>query len=174
MDDYGKWQDVYKREVPNTAWIGTLRSLDNPKMIFVIQWSDGHNEALQMVSSPETKLVLDEGTVIDEPRFQFYDVKYFWEEPNEDSLRLAVTAEVLNFRDWKSSFDDQAEIRNAAGLTLVGLATDSENSNLVFMLFATNNRQQAYTFMTAPETEAAVAKSGIIGSPNLTWWRLGR
>lgn len=172
VENFEKWSEVYNREVPADVQIGTLRNLDNPNLIFVTQWTESHNQALQMLTSSETRSIMDEGTMIDEPLFQYYNVVDRNLEDIGDTLRLAVTAEVLNFKSWKEGFDEGEEMWKESSLNLRGLATDADNTNLVYILFSTNDKVTASSFMNSIATKEAISKSGIIGAPYMTWWKI--
>ena len=172
VEDLDQWTNVYQREVDESARIGTLQSLDNPNLIFVMQWSEGHREAKQLASSEDVKAVMMEGTMSSDPQFQFYNIKFFENSQSEDSFRLAVSAEVMNFDMWKSDFDRDERKREEAGLKTIGLAIDSENENLVYVMFSTNDQQKVYEFLGSEETKAAISDAGVIGEPNMSWWKV--
>ncbi len=174
VDDVDQWTSVYNREVPSENRIGTLQSLENPNLIFVMQWSENHESSKQLVEAEDTRAVMEEGTLSSDPQFYYYDIKYFDDQTTSDSFRLAVTAEVLNYKMWKADFDRDEFNREDAGLRLRGLATDSENENLVYIMFSTNDQQKAYEFLGAEETKNAISESGVIGEPNTSWWRVIR
>ncbi len=171
VDDFGKWTSVYNREVDKSIQLGMLRSLENPNLIFVIQRSENHTSAKEMASSQEALEIMKEGTMSSDPQFQYYDIRYYTDAPATDEYRLAVTAEVLNYEMWKGDFDRDEFNREEAGLNLIGLATDSENDNLVYILFSCADQQKVYDFMSSEDTKRAISDSGVIGEPNMTWWR---
>ena len=89
-----------------------------------------------------------------------------------DEFRLAVIAEVLNFEMWRNDFDRDEFNRKEAGLNLLGLATDAESDNRVYIMFSCADQQKVYDFMSSDNTKQAISDSGVIGEPNMTWWRV--
>ena len=171
VEDFNQWLTVYNREVARERQIEILKSIENNQLIFVIQWSDGHQKAREMMASPEARQVLEEGTVTSEMQIQYFDVEYLNTSNIDDSLRLAVNLEVMNYDIWKADFDRDAQYREDAGLNLMGLARDADNDNLIYMVFATNDKQKVYDIMNSPELKQAIYESGVVGEPNVSWWR---
>ena len=63
-------------------------------------------------------------------------------------------------------------MRRRDSLKTIGLAIDSENENLVYVMFSTNDQQKVYEFLGSEETKAAISDAGVIGEPNMSWWKV--
>ena len=69
---------------------------------------------------------------------------------------------VLDFMKWKAVFDTHLEAQDDAGLRLVNMWRQVEDSNNVFFLFDVVDEKKATQFLTNPEAAKAGEESGVI------------
>lgn len=172
VQDVAKWQAVFNGEVSKSAQIGMMQNLDDPKLVFNMIWTNTHAEGREIMTSARTENLLNEGTISSEPDFTLYNINYYNADRLTDSLRLAITFEVINYEMWKGDFDRDESSRQEAGLKLIGMASSAENKNKIYLLFGTNDKQTAYDFVSSPGMESALSEAGVIGEPNMSWWRV--
>lgn len=62
-------------------------------------------------------------------------------------LQLLVQQRVADYAAWRRVFDDDAEARGDAGLTLLQLWRDADDGALVWMLFEVGDRKGAAAYL---------------------------
>ena len=62
-------------------------------------------------------------------------------------MQLIVHKEVTDFKDWKAAFDDDAEARRDAGLTVLQIWRDADSDRHAFILMEVNDRTRAQTWI---------------------------
>ncbi len=62
-------------------------------------------------------------------------------------MQLIVHKEVTSFEDWKKAFDEDAESRRDAGLTVLQIWRDADSDDHVFVLMEVNDRVRAQTWI---------------------------
>jgi hypothetical protein len=69
---------------------------------------------------------------------------------------------VANYAKWKRGFDAHTAAHREAGLKLVHLWRDVDDSNNVFFLFEVSSMKKAKAFIGAPEAAEAGKKFGVL------------
>jgi hypothetical protein len=69
---------------------------------------------------------------------------------------------VANFPKWKQVIDTHAGAHREAGLSLLHLWRDLEDSSNVFFVFEVASIQKARAFISAPEAAEAAKTSGVL------------
>ena len=72
---------------------------------------------------------------------------------------------VHDFERWHRIFASHAEAQEKAGLHLLYLLRDTNDSNHIIYLFKVDNMNTAKAFTEAPEANKAGEESGVIGRP---------
>ncbi len=78
---------------------------------------------------------------------------------------LVVTHEVKEYSTWKQAFDEGEQMRNDAGLKLVGVFQAADNQNMVTVITEAPNVEVAQGMTTHPELKATMEKAGVISAP---------
>lgn len=58
-------------------------------------------------------------------------------------MQLIIHHEVTDFDSWKAAFDDDAESRRTAGLTVLQVWKDADSNTHAFVLLSVNDRGRA-------------------------------
>jgi hypothetical protein len=82
---------------------------------------------------------------------------------------IIINHEVSDFSHWKTFFDADKPRRDEAGLSLVRLGTNTENSNEVTIIFETPDLKKAQEFMSGPDLQEVMQKAGVIRKPTVTF-----
>jgi hypothetical protein len=76
-----------------------------------------------------------------------------------------------NFTEWKKGYDANLPNRVAAGLTELNLLQGESDPNQVVLLFKTSNLAKTKAFAQSPELKATMDKAGVIGEPDVHFFR---
>jgi hypothetical protein len=80
---------------------------------------------------------------------------------------LTVVHQCKNFPVWKKAYDADAPNRAAAGLTDLHVLRETDNPNLVALMFGVSDVSKAQAFAASPTLADAMADAGVIGAPML-------
>ena len=170
VNDVAVWTPAYEADSDPDARINVLASQDDPNMLAVFQWTESHQAAKDMFASERLKSVMDSAGVTGEVEFQYYDVVYVNEEDTDPSYFIAASHEVSDFASWKETFDADEPNRKENGLVLEGLGTSSDNANIVYMFFSTNDLDKAMGMLTSDDLKKVMEDAGVISELSLSVW----
>lgn len=74
---------------------------------------------------------------------------------------------VENFKKWKPYYDNDRERRQKAGLKEIICGQDSEEPNMVYMIFESNDPSQVRKMIHDPELKEVMDEAGVIERPEL-------
>jgi hypothetical protein len=80
---------------------------------------------------------------------------------------LLCRNKVADFAKWKEVFDSHQEAHKEAGLKLLNLFQNLDDSNEVFILFEVSDIQKGKAFVYSPQVPDAIEKSGVIEKPDI-------
>lgn len=80
---------------------------------------------------------------------------------------MLVRAKVNDFADWKTGYDAHKHARDAAGLTEKYLLQETDDPNMVTLLFEAEDLQRAEDFSTSEDLIQEMEKSGVVGKPDV-------
>ena len=86
-------------------------------------------------------------------------------------LYLWVRHKVADFDKWYSVFASHDEAQKEAGLHLLHLLRDTDDPNLVVLLFRVDDVEKTKAFIEAPSAYEAAENSGVIGEPEFSFLR---
>jgi len=82
---------------------------------------------------------------------------------------LIVKNKVADFSKWKHVFDADAEAQRKAGLHLLHVLRDTDEPNLVVLLFRADDLNKAKAFTQNPDASDHGEESGVIGVLEILW-----
>lgn len=166
VEDYSKWIVGYEEKSDPEARISVYVNVDNPNEVTVFEFTKSHEDATAFIQSDEIKSAMDEYGVTTEPILTLYDIKYInIEDDPIGKYRVAILHEVSDYASWKEKFDADTERRDEAGLQLRGLATLSDQPNMVHIFFATDNLESVKNMLADPEMKKVMDDAGVISEP---------
>lgn len=166
VEDFAKWHVGYEEKSDPEARISVYVNVDNPNEVTVFEFTKSHEEATAFIQSDEIKSAMDEYGVTTEPKLTLYDIKYLnLDEDPIGNYRVVIQHEVSDYTSWKEKFDADAERRAEAGLQLRGLATLSDQPNMVHIFFATDNLEPVKNMLDDPEMKKVMDDAGVISEP---------
>ncbi len=80
---------------------------------------------------------------------------------------LLCKHKVADYEQWRRVFDSGAEAQKASGLRVLHVLRDTNDPDLVVMLFEAEDLERAKQFTEAPSAGESAACSGIIGAPEV-------
>ena len=101
----------------------------------------------------------------------YYDMQYMNKEATTAKFRMGISHEVSDYSAWKEKFDADEARRQEAGLELRGLARDADNPNLIHMVFATDDLENAKAMMSDPNLKKVMEEAGVVSEPVVQMWK---
>jgi hypothetical protein len=80
---------------------------------------------------------------------------------------LTVHLRVKDYATWRTGYDGREKGRSSAGITNGRVFRGAEDQNEVVILQDVADVAKARTWLGSDETKAALAKSGVVGTPNV-------
>jgi hypothetical protein len=87
---------------------------------------------------------------------------------------VVIKHKVADYAKWRVGFDAHDSARKASGLTVVGLLRASENPNDILVANRISDLQKARDFAAMPSLREVMAKAGVIGKPDITFYETVR
>jgi hypothetical protein len=166
VEDVDAWNAAYEELSDPEGRIVVLSSNENPNMLAVFEWTEGHDVAKEFFSSDDFKNLTDSIGVTGEIQTVYYDIKALDDQPALTYV-LAVGHEVEDFDAWRPKFDEDAEARVSAGVKFEALATDSENPNMVYIMFSMDAAMEMFN---SDELKQKMEDAGVVGMPQISVW----
>ncbi|CAN5428899.1 hypothetical protein BH10BAC4_BH10BAC4_20860 [soil metagenome] len=168
VNDYHEWLKVYVDVSDPNSRISIYTSPDDPNLITVFELTKSHDDAKKSFGSDEMKKAMKDAGVTSQPVFQFYDIKYKSSSATEKRYRLGVTHAVADYDTWKREFDKDEPIRAKAGLELRAISTNADDSDIVNVMFATDNVDKAKGLINSNDLKKRMSEGGVRSEPKLT------
>ncbi len=172
VEDYETWYAAYDKDSDPKSRIGIFLGVEDPSLLVVFQFTTSHEDAKKEFASEDLKNVMKEAGVSSEPVFTYYDMKYLNQDNPSGQYRVGISHEVKDFDTWKEAFDKDEGRRSEAGLTLAGMATDSENSNVVYIMFATDDLEAVKGMLENPDIKKVMEEAGVVSEPTVQFWKV--
>jgi hypothetical protein len=170
VEDFARWHAGYEEKSDPEARISVYVNVDNPGEVTVFEFTKSHEDAMAFIQSDDIKKAMEEFGVTSEPLVTLLDMKYLnLEEDPIGKYRVAIRHEVSDYTAWKEQFDADAKRRTDAGLQLRGLATSSDNPNMVNIFFATDNIETVKTMLADPGLKKVMEDAGVISEPDVVF-----
>jgi hypothetical protein len=168
VKDFAAWLKVYQAKSDSNSRVSLYVSPEDPNLVTVFELTVSHEDAKKMFASEDLKKVMQEAGVSSEPVFMYFDMKYRNMEKSPKKYRVLVSHEVADYDAWKKVFDADAPRRAEASLELRALSTDADNPKMVYIMFATEDANQAKGMMDTDDLKAKMKEAGVISEPKVT------
>jgi hypothetical protein len=80
---------------------------------------------------------------------------------------MLVRHKVADYNKWKPVFDGHKPVQQKAGLKLVRVMRNSENSNETFVLFEVSDIKKAQEFGASDDLRETMMKAGVVDKPDV-------
>lgn len=100
------------------------------------------------------------------------ELTYLDDKVVEPKFRVSIRFKVKDYKTWKWLYDGDQKNRDNAGMVLVQMGTVKGDSNDVFMIFAIPDIAKAKEMMQKPSLLNKMKQGGVLGSPEINFWRL--
>ena len=84
---------------------------------------------------------------------------------------VSVVHEVKSFPEWKAVYDTDAPRRKGVGLTDLFLGRETDNPNLVALLFSAADLAKAKDMAASAGLRETMRNAGVIGAPTMHFYR---
>lgn len=169
VSDVDSWNAAYNELSDSEARIVVLTSNDDPNLLAVFEWTEGHEAAKAFYGSDDFKNMTDSVGVEGEMDIVYYDVQAVDDQPALTYV-LAASHEVEDYDAWKVKFDEDSDARSNAGIKFEALATDADNPNMVYLMFSTNDLDAAMEMFESDDLKQKMEDAGVKGEPVMSVW----
>lgn len=104
-------------------------------------------------------------------RMVVYDMIDMKDENVDQPFRVSVITKVKDYKTWRWLYDMEEKNRKNAGMEQLQLGLNHNDPNEVFMLIAIPDIAKARELMEHPGLEKKMQQSGVIGKPEVKFWR---
>ena len=168
VTDYATWLKAYMAKSDSNARISLYVSPEDPNLVTVFMLTVSHDDAKKMAASEDLKKAMQEGGVISEPAFRYFDFKFRNMDKSAKQYRVLVSHEVADYDAWKKVFDADEARRTEAGLELRAISTDADSTKMVNMMFATDDPEKTKAMMGSDDLKARMKEGGVTSEPTVT------
>ncbi len=172
VEDFDKWQTVYKEKSDPEGRLGHSVNADNEKMVGVAEFTKGHAAAKEKFASEKMKAAMAEAGVTSEPQFMYLNTVWMSEEKVPGAYHIAVTHEIAEMEKWRAAFDADKPNRESAGLNDICIATAEDNDNMVTVVLATDNMEACKVMFNDPKVGEMMKEAGVMGQPQTSYWKV--
>lgn len=155
-------------------WI--YRDLDQKGVVHVLLAASDVEMAKHFLGMDDLASVMKNAGVTGEPTIGVMTIVESTrpETTPQSQYNLLVKHEVADWTAWKAVFDGHKPARDAAQLTLRGIARDVDNPNMLYMNFAVGDLKAARAFVASQDLKNAMAKAGVVGTPTIVFAETAR
>ena len=168
VTDYATWLKSYMAKSDSNARISLYVSPEDPNLVTVFLLTVSTEDAKKMAGSEDLKKAMQEGGVISEPVFRYFEFKFRNMDKSAKQYRVLVSHEVADYDAWKKVFDADEARRTEAGLELRAISTDADNAKMVNMMFATDDPEKTKAMMGSDDLKARMKEGGVTSEPTVT------
>ena len=79
--------------------------------------------------------------------------------------KLVVELRIGDYAKWRSVFDKNKPLRDAAGFKNIRIYRNADDVNDVVLLGETSDMRKLRKALTAPELRTAMQEAGVVGQP---------
>jgi len=79
--------------------------------------------------------------------------------------KLVVELRIGDYAKWRSVFDKNKPLRDAAGFKNLRINRNADDVNDVVLLGETSDMRKLRKALTAPQLRAAMQEAGVVGQP---------
>jgi hypothetical protein len=79
--------------------------------------------------------------------------------------KLVVELRIGDYAKWRSVFDKNKSLRDAAGFKNLRIYRNADDVNDVVLLGETSDMRKLRKALTAPQLRAAMQEAGVVGQP---------
>lgn len=178
VKNYEVWKPLFdadstNREAAGLETITIGRELDNPNNILVVLKVSDMQKADGFMKNPKLKVVMDKAGVVSKPVSQYWNVI----RNNPDSHPkewFEVTHKVKDFAAWVKVYDEEGkEKRSADGMVDDVMARSVTDSNLIKLVFDITDIKKAKAAIYSPEKKKLMQSAGVIGVPEIKFYKKG-
>ncbi len=87
---------------------------------------------------------------------------------------IVIRHKVADYTKWRAGFDAHDSVRKAYGLTVLAVERGIDNPNDLLVASKISDLQKAKDFSTMPNLKEAMAKAGVIGKPDISYFEVVR
>jgi hypothetical protein len=87
---------------------------------------------------------------------------------------VVIRHKVADYAKWRPGFDAHDSARKAYGLSIIGVERGIDNPNDILIAHKVSDLQKAKDFTTSPGLKEAMAKAGVIGKPDISFYEVIR
>lgn len=176
--DYDKWRRVYNsndsiRDAYAIKHFFVGRGADDLNMILTVNKFINLKIAKEFSTLPFLKEAMKSAGVISKPEFSYYDVLRSDDSEIMQKDRLMVTHRVKDFDAWLKVYDAEGKTKRLEeGLIDRGMARNTDDPNLVAIVFAITDMKKAKESMNSEAKKKLMMNAGVEGEPEMFFYKM--
>jgi hypothetical protein len=149
------------------------RGLDDSNMVQVVDKFTDLQKGKEFAALPRLKEVMQKAGVISAPTFDYINVIRDDTSMIDQNNRLMVKHKVKDFNAWLKVFDNEGPTKRAEyGLIDRGIGRASEDSTMVYILFAVTDMAKVKARMASEDFKKLTTDAGVLGTPEAHFFRV--
>lgn len=178
VKDYSKWKAVYMSKDSLRAAYGMSsfiigRGMPDSNSIIVFDKLSDLEKGKAFTASPALKEAMKSAGTSSAPMFNYIDVIRSDDSKIDSKDRIMVMHKVKDFNVWLKAYDAEGkDTRAQFGMVDRGLGRGSDDSNMVYIVFAVTDMVKAKARGASPELKKIMMDAGVIGQPTMINYRI--
>jgi hypothetical protein len=146
------------------------RGSGNPNNILILLKAGDLQKAKQFVADPRLQEVMGKAGVVSKPEVNFFRVVRFNPEAKQKQW-VTVTHKVKDYDTWLKVYDAEGNAqRNSEGMVDVLLARNTDDPNLVYILFKITDLSKAKAAIFSEGKKQLMISAGVEGIPSIQFY----
>jgi hypothetical protein len=134
VSDFDDWLLAYNRSADATLIL--LRNINNPSIVMVFEGGSTHEKVRGRAANLSHENFLQESAVVGAPVVSLYNLQYRRPSETEMSHYVGLSFKMENFEEFLESLKEDIGLYHSYGLIPVGIGTDFEDPEEVYMLLS--------------------------------------
>ena len=167
VSDYSAWRPVYdadasRRLEASLQEMGVYRDSDDENMVLLVWKTDDTKAFKSMLESPDLAVKMQEAGVTSEPE------TWIGKSLREGMGTVFLKHKVSDYSAWRPVYDADASRRLEAGLQEMGVYRDSDNENMVLMVWSAEDGIALKAMLESADLAEKMKEAGVTSVPE-TW-----
>lgn len=172
------WRAVYSandtlRQTHGLSSFAVGRGTTDTNMVITFNILSDIAKARAFMSSDELHEVMVKAGMTDTPKVVFGDVIRRDTQTIAIQERVMITHHVKAFNAWLKAYDEEdPEVRATHGLLERAIMRSTDDPSLIYVFMAITDMEKVRARMASDELRDLMARAGVIGTPDIFFYRL--
>jgi hypothetical protein len=134
VNNFDDWLLAYNKSADSTIML--LRNINDPSIVMVFEGGATHEKVEDRATDLQHENFLAEAAVVGDPIISFYNVEYMSSSETEMNHYVGLSFTMDNIEGFLASLKEDIGLYHNYGLIPLGIGTDLENPEEVYMLLS--------------------------------------